>query len=69
MGTINPEHVQLHDPYKFDERFVALTSEYDTYEEAYEAVEKEYKSVFKTSKYSNYNSYRMARKRRIQSKV
>ncbi|MAO64283.1 MAG: hypothetical protein CL666_04730 [Balneola sp.] len=68
---IDPDHlelVKLHDPYVFDERFVECTRECDTYEEAYDLVEQEYKSVFGKRKYSNYNSYRVARRKRIKAR-
>jgi hypothetical protein len=60
--------VDLRDPAKFDVRFVEMTENCGTYEEAYLAVEEEFKQVFKTTKYSNYESYRKARSRRINMK-
>ncbi len=61
----NPDFVHLHDPRRFDERFLEKTRTCETYEEAYQAVEGEYRQTFGTRKYSNYNSYRRARWRRI----
>lgn len=71
MERINSEkleYVRLHDPYEFDQRFIECTRECDTYEEAYAVVEKEHKSVFGKRKYSNYNSYRVARRKRIKAR-
>jgi len=71
MDGLNPdklELVKLHDPHEFDERFIECTRECDTYEEAYDQVEQEYRSVFGKRKYSNYNSYRVARRKRIKAR-
>lgn len=68
MGR-DPTYIHLHDPHKFDERFLEKTRECDTYEEAYQEVEAEYKKTFGTTKYSNYHSYRNARRRRIKEGV
>lgn len=65
----DPRFIYLHDPHNFDERFVEKTKECDTYEEAYLAVEEEYKKAFGDTKYSNYGSYRVARRRRIKKKM
>jgi|GEM_PF-2320109 len=61
------ERVRLHDPKEFDKRFIEKTRESDTYEEAYFEVEKEHKSVFGANKYSNYESYRVSRYKRIKN--
>lgn len=68
MSEPDPNYIYLHNPYNFDERFEELTREHDTYEEAYHAVEAEFKKAFGHTKYSNYDSYRMARYRRIKEK-
>ena len=60
----NPD-VHLHDPRKFDERFVDYTAECDTYEEAYLRTEQDYRKVFGKRKYSSYNSFRVSRTKRI----
>ena len=49
----------------FDKRFWDLAGETKTYKEAYELVEQEYESNFKTRKYSDYNSYRNCRDKRL----
>lgn len=70
VDKLNPDYIQfveLHDPYKFDQRFIEKTKKAETYEEAYLEVEKEYKLVFRKNKYSNYESYRKARERRIKN--
>lgn len=54
------EKIHLHDPAAFDERFIELSAECSTYEEAYQKVEQEYRSVFRRNRYSSYNSFRNA---------
>lgn len=63
--------VKLHKAKEFDRRFWQLVNEYPTYEQAYEAVEKEYKQSLQDPepKYKNYESYRKSRERRIKSKA
>jgi len=53
----------------FDRRFIELTRRHDTYEEAYTAVEREYRKVFGAPRYSNYESYRKARAKRVKAGV
>lgn len=66
------EAIHLVDPAEFDDRFIELSAECSTYEEAYQAVEQEYRSVFRRNRYSNYNSFRNAynvrRKKRMEEK-
>lgn len=65
--TVDPR-VHLNDGQKFDERFNELTDKYDTYPETWEAVEDEYRAIFGKNKYSSYDSYRTARRKRIKEK-
>jgi hypothetical protein len=69
MSKQNPEFIWLHDPHAFDGRFLEKTRQYDTYEEAYDAVEEEYRSTFGAPKYSNYESYRVTRRYRIKRRM
>jgi hypothetical protein len=50
----------------FDARFIELTSEHTTYQEAYEALEEEYSKLFGIRRYKNYESFRISRLRRLQ---
>ena len=59
--------IALLSPDGFDERFWDLASETKTYKQAYELVEQEYEGHFKKRKYSDYNSYRNCRDRRIKN--
>ena len=61
--------INLHTPEKFDKRFEQYTQIADTYEEAYIMVEKDYIRVFGRRKYSNYNSYRVSRRKRIKKRA
>lgn len=61
----NPVNIHLHDPAEFDRRFEELVPESDTYRTAYLRVEKEHEATFGYRKYSNYESYRVTRSRRI----
>lgn len=57
--------IALLTPEGFDERFWDNASKYKTYKKAYEKLEDEYKTYFGKRKYSDYNSYRVCRDRRI----
>jgi len=48
----------------FENEFYRMTADYDTYEEAYEAVERKYRRAFGQRKYKNYNSFRNVRDRK-----
>lgn len=61
--------ISLHDPAQFDKRFLDYTQKTDTYEEAYALTEQDYIKVFGCHKYSNYNSYRVSRYKRIKKKT
>ena len=63
------EDVKLHDPREFDKRFIKYTAEADTYEEAYAMAESDYKAIFKSRRYSSYNSFRVSRSKRIKKMV
>ena len=49
----------------FDKRFFELASETNTYKKAYENLEIEYENYFGKRKYSDYNSYRNCRDKRL----
>ncbi len=57
--------ISLLSPEGFDERFWDLASQTKTYKEAYEKLEQEYEEYFSKRKYSDYNSYRNCRDRRL----
>ena len=57
--------IALLTPEGFDQRFWEVASETKTYKEAYELVEKEYEANFRQRRYSDYNSYRNCRDRRL----
>ena len=57
--------ITLITPEGFDERFWDNAAHCKTYKIAYEKVEEEYESVFGKRKYSDYNSYRNCRDRRL----
>ena len=59
--------IALLTPEVFDQRFWEVASETKTYKEAYELVEKEYQENFRQRKYSDYNSFRNCRDRRLKS--
>lgn len=59
--------IALLTPEGFDQRFWEVASETKTYKEAYELVEKEYEENFRQRKYSDYNSFRNCRDRRLKS--
>ena len=60
--------IALLTPEGFDERFWEVASETKTYKEAYELVEKEYEENFRQRKYSDYNSFRNCRDRRLKKR-
>ena len=60
--------IDLLTPEGFDERFWEVASETKTYKEAYELVEKEYQENFRQRKYSDYNSFRNCRDRRLKKR-
>jgi hypothetical protein len=64
MGADVTEIAKLRDPESFEERFIELLPMFDTYEEAYEAVEDEYYSLFRSRKYAHYESFRISRHNR-----
>ena len=57
--------IALLTPDGFDERFWDNAAQSKTYKIAYEKVEQEYESYFGKRKYSDYNSYRNCRDKRI----
>tara|TARA_R100001443_G_scaffold23670_1_gene35853 strand:+ start:2580 stop:2780 length:201 start_codon:yes stop_codon:yes gene_type:complete len=57
--------IALLTPEGFDQRFWEVASETKTYKEAYELVEKEYEANFRQRRYSDYNSFRNCRDRRL----
>tara|TARA_B100000927_G_C16319232_1_gene410678 strand:- start:131 stop:334 length:204 start_codon:yes stop_codon:yes gene_type:complete len=61
----NTEIIALLNPDGFDKRFWKNTTKYKTYKEAYEKLEEEYELHFGKRRYSDYNSFRVCRNRRI----
>ena len=59
------EHAKLRDIQEFERRYIEYTKDSETYEEAYNRVESDYKKAYGKARYSNYNSFRVARSRRI----
>lgn len=57
-GERTTEYIYLADPREFHKRFQELAPEYETYPEAYQAVEAEYYKTFRDTKYSGYDSFR-----------
>tara|TARA_R100001440_G_scaffold74743_2_gene100558 strand:+ start:681 stop:887 length:207 start_codon:yes stop_codon:yes gene_type:complete len=57
--------IALLTPEGFDERFWSEASNTKTYKQAYENVEKDFEKYFQRRKYSDYNSYRNCRDKRI----
>lgn len=64
---ISIKTIQLVDPSGFDKAFTALLQDpkIATHEQAYNILEEKYKQAFGKNKYSNYDSYRKARNRRL----
>jgi len=60
--------IALLSPEGFDQRFWEVASETKTYKEAYELVEKEYQHNFKQRRYSDYNSFRNCRDKRLKKR-
>lgn len=65
MGTVDERNINLVFPEDFDQRFLEMTREADTYEAAYDAVEQEYFEMFGRRRYASYDSYRITRAKRI----
>ena len=57
--------IALLSPEGFDKRFWHLARQSKTYKEAYELLEQEYESNFNARKYSDYNSFRNCRDKRL----
>lgn len=53
----------------YDKRFEQMCVEYDTYEKAFRAVERQFKSYFGKNRYNNYESYRVTRAKRLKRKI
>ena len=60
--------IALLSPEGFDQRFWEVASETKTYKEAYELVVKEYEANFKHRRYSDYNSFRNCRDKRLKKR-
>lgn len=58
------ENIKLNDPIEFDKRFNSYLPEAETYQQAYQRTEADFEAVFGHTKYSNYDSYRRAKRRR-----
>jgi len=65
---IDKKITSLLTPDGFDERFFELASETKTYKKAYENLETEYENYFGKRKYSDYNSYRNCRDKRLKNR-
>ncbi|SHE59023.1 hypothetical protein SAMN05443144_102102 [Fodinibius roseus] len=52
------DYIYLADPREFHKRFIELIPEYETYDQAYQAVELEYHKTFNKTKYTGYDSFR-----------
>ena len=63
--NIDKNIIELVNATKFDQAFFAELMNCDTNIEAYERIEEKYFSVFGKRKYSNYDSYRKCRDRRL----
>lgn len=57
--------IQLAQPKEFDLAFYRLIAQGFTHEEAYEELEDHYRKVFNQRRYANFESYRVARHRRV----
>lgn len=62
---MNSRILALLTPEGFDERFWDCAAQTKTYKAAYEMVEVEYEDNFSKRKYSDYNSFRNCRDKRI----
>ena len=62
---LEPHILKLLTPEGFDERFYSLCQLYRTNELAYEALERQYESYFGKRRYSNYESYRKTKNKRV----
>lgn len=70
MPSIDLNHnqiIQLAQPKEFDLAFYRLIAQGFTHEEAYEELEDQYRRVFNQRRYANFESYRVARHRRVMS--
>lgn len=54
-----PHIMELHSKKGFIDRYYILIQDYPTYEDAYEATERQYKQYFGERKYSDYDSFRV----------
>jgi hypothetical protein len=63
--TIDMKILALLSPEGFDKRFWEIASKEKTYIQAYEELEKEYELHFGRRRYSDYNSFRICRNKRI----
>jgi len=67
---VNPskEDLNLWRPEVYDRRFNQHVESMDTLNEAWEATERDFKRIFGTPKYKNYQSFKVARIRRLKNK-
>ena len=64
-----PPHImKLNTPEGFDDWFFEFMGDYTRYEEAYEATERNHINYFGRRMYSDYNSYRVCRDRRLKGR-
>ncbi len=65
MSQLIDLHIRdLLTPEGFEKKFYEFCVEYDTQFEAYEATERMYETYFGKRKYSEFNSFRVARQKR-----
>jgi len=67
--SLSKDDLNLWRPDVYDKRFNKHLADCDTLNEAWEQTEKDFKRIFGTNKYKNYNSFRVARERRIKSNI
>ena len=68
LRPLEPHQKELMTLEGFERAFVKMIGLYQTYEEAYEAVERQYLFIFGGRKYKNYESFRAARGRNLKKK-
>jgi len=65
---LEPHIIRLLKPEGFNKAFEERLIDFDTYEKAYESVERMYEMHFGERKYSGYESFRQVRNRLIKAK-
>lgn len=57
ISEITRRHLDMLNPYKFDQMFEELRPEYNTQQEAYEALEEEFMEVWSGPRFASFESY------------